>query len=121
MLDKLTVTTLVVEQLSRIGDSLLAARIQELLVEPNPVSRAWHYGAPREKFICWTVLEHRPSNTGIAYCEQGFGPTYPWGLVFLSGLYTSIGMDSAWFSSLEEAFRDSMAWDSPNPHGQESA
>jgi hypothetical protein len=28
-----------------------------------------------------------------------------------------MGMDSQWFISLEEAFRDSMAWDRENPPG----
>lgn len=27
----------------------------------------------------------------------------------------NIGMDYGWFVSLEEAFRESMAWDEPNP------
>jgi len=67
-----------------------------------------------------TVIEHRESNTGIAFCNQGFGPAYPWGLVFLSGEHMSIGMDSGWFISLEQAMRDSMAWDEPNPEGYES-
>jgi len=28
-------------------------------------------------------------------------------------------MDAAWFVSLEDAMRDSMAWDGPNPKGRE--
>jgi|SRR3954464_7472278 hypothetical protein len=102
------------EELTRISDSALLARIRELLVPPYSVQRDWDYGRPGDKFICWTVLEHPPSNTGIAYCEQGFGPTNPWGLVFLSGNHMGIGMDSAWFASLESAMRESMAWDGPN-------
>ena len=121
MLDKPAVAALVAEQLSRIGDSLLTLKIKELLVEPKPVSRALDYGTLNERFICWTVVEHPPSNTGIAYCDRGFGPAYPWGLVFLSGPHTSIGMDSAWFASLEEAFRDSIAWDDSNPPDYEPA
>jgi hypothetical protein len=31
----------------------------------------------------------------------------------------NIGMDSAWFASLEDAFRESMAWDEPPPEGFE--
>jgi hypothetical protein len=65
------------------------------------------------------VLEHPPSNTGIAYCAQGFGPSDPWGIVFLSGELTGIGMDSAWFSTLESAMRESMAWDGSNPEKYE--
>ena len=39
--------------------------------------------------------------------------------MFLSGPHMNIGMDCGWFVSLEEAFRDSMAWDEPNPEGYE--
>jgi hypothetical protein len=113
------IANLVTQQLSSISDEKLTNRIRELLVTPYPVDRAWDYGSPGEQFTCWTVLEHRPSNTGIAYCSEGFGPSYPWGLVFLSGQHMSIGMDSAWFMSLEDAMRDSMAWEEPNPEGYE--
>ena len=108
------------EELKLITDSKLLARIREPIVRPYPVERAWDYGEPDESFTCWTVLEHVPSNTGIAYCAQGFGPAYPWGLVFLSGPHMNIGMDASWFSSLQDAMRDSQAWEEPNPKGYES-
>jgi hypothetical protein len=119
MLTTKDVSSLVSEELIRIRDRILLTRIQELLVIPYPVERSWDYGRPGEKFTCWTVLEHPPSNTGIVYCPQGFGPSDPWGLIFLSGEHMEIGMDSAWFSTLESAMRDSMAWDGPNPEGYE--
>lgn len=108
------------QEIQRITDLTLLARIRELVVCPYPVEREWDYGAPNEKFTCWTVLEHAPSNTGIAYCAQGFGPSFPWGLIFLSGRHMNIGMDSGWFASLEGAMRDSQAWEGPNPDGYES-
>ena len=108
------------EELQRITDSMLLARIRELVVRPYPVERAWDYGEPDENFTCWTVLEHVPSNTGIAYCPQGFGPSYPWGLVFLSGPHMNIGMDANWYTSLEDAMRNSQAWEGANPEGYES-
>jgi hypothetical protein len=107
------------EELDRIADPTLLNRIRELLVAPYPVRRDWDYGHAGERFTCWTVLEHRPSNTAIAYCEHGFGPANPWGLVFLSGEQMSIGMDSGWFSTLESAMRESMAWDGDNPEHYE--
>ena len=70
---------------------------------------------PRADYVCWTILEHRPSGTGVAYREEGFGPEFPWGLVFLSGPHMNMGMDSAWFASLEDAVRESRAWDGENP------
>jgi hypothetical protein len=56
------------------------------------------------------VLEHTPSGTGVAYSEQGFGPRYPWGLLWISGKYLSMGMADAWYDSLEDAVRESFAW-----------
>lgn len=107
-------------ELRRITDERLLAKIRELLVPPEAVEREWDYGAPDERFICWTILEHLPSNTGIAYCAHGFGPRCPWGLVFLSGPHMNIGMDCGWYASLEDVFRESRAWEGPNPEGYES-
>jgi hypothetical protein len=120
MEDAKDISVLVEKELHRIVDPRLVQRIRELLVTPYPVERLWDYGAPDEQFTCWTVIEHAPSNTGIAYCAHGFGPHSPWGLVSLSGPHMSIGMDAGWFASLEGAMRNSRAWDGPNPEGYES-
>jgi len=117
--DAKEVSNLVEREIDRISETKVKDRVRELLVVPYAVERLWDYGAPDRHFICWTVLEHPESNTGIAFCGQGFGPSYPWGLVSLSGPHMNIGMDSGWFVSLEEAFRDSVAWDEPNPEGYE--
>jgi hypothetical protein len=116
---KISIVSLVEKELTRIGDPILLAAIRSLLVTPYPVERDWDYGLPGQKYTCWTVLEHRASNTGIAYCESGFGPSSPWGLVFLSGQNMSIGTDCGWFITLEDAMRSSQAWDQPNPPGYE--
>jgi hypothetical protein len=110
------IAELVERELVRIRDANLAQRIRKLLVTPYPVERTWDYGSRSERFTCWTVLEHPQSNTGIAFCSQGFGPSHPWGLVFLSGPHLGIGMDSAWFASVEEAMRESAAWDGSTPN-----
>lgn len=114
------IAPLVERELGRIRDANLAKRIREFLVTPYPVERTWDYGSGHERFTCWTVLEHRPSNTGIAFCSQGFGPSDPWGIVFLSGSHMSIGMDCSWFVSLEDAMRESAAWDGSNPDHYET-
>ena len=119
MLNAKKVTGLATEELARIADAALLARIRELLVEPYPVDRGWDYGTLGETMTCWTVLKHHPSNMGIAYCPSGFGPSDPWGLVFLSGAHMRIGMDCAWFVSLESAMRESMARGSANPERYE--
>ena len=118
---KTAVSDLVKSELSRISDPALVAAIRRLLIAPYPVERDWDYGVPGEKYTCWTVLEHLPSNTGIAYCESGFGPSDPWGLVFLTGEHMSMGMDAAWFASLEDAMRESQAWEGPTLPGYEIA
>lgn len=114
-----SISQLVEEELSRITDPVLVQRIRERLVSPYAMDREWDYGSPGQCFTCWTVLEHHPSNTGVAFCAEGFGPSYPWGLVSLSGPDMSIGMDSGWFLSLEDAVRNSMAWEGPNPENYE--
>jgi hypothetical protein len=96
------------DELARVNDPQLVAKISALLVEPYPVERPWDYGKP-DRYECWTVLEHVPSNTAIAFCEGGFGPKCPWGLVGISGSYMGMGMDSSWFVRLEDAFKDSYA------------
>ena len=105
------VDQLVETELSRIDDLALLARTRDLRVAPTPVLRDWDYGAPDEAFVCWTVVQNEVVNRGVAYCEDGFGPHRPWGLVFLRGAYMSIGMDSGWFPTLEEAMRDLIGWD----------
>jgi hypothetical protein len=114
------ISRLVEQQVARISDRRLANRVKELLVAPYLVVRAWDYGAEGESYPCWTVLEHRASNTAIAFCSEGFGPAYPWGLVFLSGDHMTIGMDAAWYATLEDAMRESMAWDGDNPVGHQA-
>src|SRR5689334_20145777 len=82
MQDAKEISDLVERELLRISDDRLVRKIRELKVSPYPVEREWDYEPRGQRFVCWTVLEHQPSKTGIAYCSEGFGPGYPWGLVF---------------------------------------
>jgi hypothetical protein len=100
------VTKLVEAELRRVPDAEAEMKIRALLVRPYAVERYWDYGKPGERFTCWVVAEDPKYSVGVAYCERGFGPECPWGLIFLSGPHMSIGMDSAWFRSLEEAVND---------------
>ena len=106
-------------QIDRIDQPELVACIEHHLVPPRLENRAWDYGAEGQTFPCWICLEDGPSNTAIAYCEQGFGPADPWGLIFIDGEHTSMGMDSGWFLTLEDAVRDSMFWNGEDPDGYE--
>lgn len=112
MIDAETLRLLVERDVEAISDVRVRDHVRTLLVEPSPVLRDWDYGEPGEQHLCWTVMEDRGrSDTAIAYCEQGFGPDRPWGLVWSGDDGAgkgSIGMDSGWFSSLEEAVYDSV-------------
>jgi hypothetical protein len=101
------VAALVDAQLAAMGNSAVAELTRRLRVPPRREMRPWNYGDPHQ-YPCWIVLEHPTSNTGIAYCAHGFGPRAPWGLLWLSD-HLSMGDDSGWFASLEEAVRDSQA------------
>jgi hypothetical protein len=115
------VDRLVQGELGRISEPALVNAIAPFLVTPRLEDRAWDYGSPDQTYPCWIVLEHPPSKTGIAYCAEGFGPANPWGLLFLSGQHLSTGMDSGWYMTLEDAFRQSMACSLPPPAGYEVA
>ncbi len=105
-----TLLKIVSAELAALNDARITEHVRSLLVPPVPVVRAWDYGTPDEAYPCWSVLEHKRSNTGIAYCESGFGPSDPWGLVFLNGTeYMSIGMDAAWYPRFLDAYFESMA------------
>jgi hypothetical protein len=95
-------------ELSGLEDPRVVNHIRGLLVPPEPQMRAWDYGTPGEAYPCWVVLADKSSNTAIAYCESGFGPDMPWGLLFLQGnQHMSMGMDSGWFDHFLDAYFDS--------------
>ena len=91
-------------EVGRISDPTISALIQQWRVSPRCELRPWSYD--QVDYPCWLVLEDKDSNVGIAYCEHGFGPKCPWGLLWLTGDYRHMGDDSAWFPTLERAVRD---------------
>jgi hypothetical protein len=106
----LRIAELVEYELQAVTDRRVVDHIRDLLVRPEPVMRDWDYGAEGEAYACWAVLNHPRSNTSIAYCESGFGPRRPWGLVFLHDPDSmSIGQDSGWFDSFLHAYFESSA------------
>jgi hypothetical protein len=97
-------------ELDGLSDDRVQAHIRRLLVDPVLVHRNWDYGTKGQTSPCWTVLPHASSDTAIVFCEFGFGPGSPWGLVSDSGSpYLSMGMDSAWFTKFVEAYFESFA------------
>lgn len=110
MADEESIARILRAQLGEISDSSIRGQIDRLLIPPRRERRAWDYGSEGEAFSCWFVLVHEESNTGIVYCDQGFGPGCPWGLMFLTGTHLSIGPDASWYPSFVDAFVDSMAY-----------
>lgn len=108
-IDANTIAQLFENELKALSDNRVREFIRDLAINPTAVMRDWDYGTVGQQYPCWTVLEHHPTNTGIGYCEEGFGPRSPWGLVFLTGEHLSIGMDAGWFTTFLQAFFDSQA------------
>lgn len=108
------VERLVDDQIAQITQPELLSLIRSLRIPARCELRPWDYGRRGEAYPCWIVLEHRASNTAVAYCVHEFGPRDSWGLLFIDGPHMSMGMDSGWFTTLEDAVRESMAWEGNN-------
>jgi hypothetical protein len=113
------ISSLVEAEIGRIVQSELVEVIRNHLVEPRMELRDWDYGEDSEQFECWIVCEDWQSNNAIAYCDQGFGPTYPWGVLSLKGEQLSMGPDGGWFATFEDAARCSGMWTGDNPPNYE--
>jgi|SRR6185437_2325232 hypothetical protein len=103
---------LVKHELAGLSDTRVIEHINALLVSPKLVLRDWDYGTPGQQYPCWVVLDDVGySDTTIGYCEFGFGPRCPWGLLYFGeeSKHQSMGMDSAWFPTFLEAFFESRA------------
>jgi len=107
------VTSLVEKELVRFTDRDQLERVRTLIIAPRCEQRGWDYGNDNQTYPCWIVAEHQETQTAIAFCEFGFGPDNPWGLLFIAGRgkCESMGMDSGWFRHLDECLQDSFAWD----------
>lgn len=101
---------LVDRELECLSDARVLAHIRSLLAIQNPVLRNWDYGERGERHSCWPVLDDPGSNSSITYCESGFGPRNPWGLVWLGGdKPMSMGMDCNWYPTFLDAYFESLA------------
>jgi hypothetical protein len=104
---------LVEAQLASIEDKARRGALRAVLIDPVLEQREWEYGAADEQYPCWLIAKAERSRIGLAYCEYGFGPGDPWGIVFLD--QPSLGMDAAWYTRLEDAFVNSPLWAGPLP------
>ena len=96
-------------ELVTLSDARVIAHIRGLIVKPHPVLCLWDYGEPGQQYPCWFVLNDARSGGEIAYCERGFGPRAPWGLVDSRCEERHMGMDSGWFRTFLDAFFESVA------------
>lgn len=98
------------EDLANLRDPRVLASIKAFRVTPpTPIRLGWDYGAPGEAFDGWLVFSDPGQSTGIAYCDQGFGPKSPWGLIAIAEVSPSMGMDCGWFPRFIEAYLDSFS------------
>ena len=105
------VKALVARELALVADPARREALRAILVEPRLEEQEWDYGAPGERYPYWVVAEAPARGTVLGYCEQGFGPEFPWGFLFTDDPdFTSLGMDSQWNWYLEEAFVRSGLW-----------
>ncbi|MGO4129465.1 hypothetical protein AB4Z01_34060 [Inquilinus sp. YAF38] len=102
--ERARIQALVAAECARIRDDGTREQLTGYLVTPRRHMLEWDYASEPTAYPAWLVAD-----SGISYCEQGFGPRCPWGLTGLDG--GSAGMDSGWFRTLHEAFLDSFAWE----------
>lgn len=88
-------------ELAGVSDDTRRAALSTLIVTPRQFELGWDYGTVDERFRCWEVGSAEARQLLLVYCDQGFGPTFPWGFVFAEA--DSLGMDSQWHSKLEDA------------------
>jgi hypothetical protein len=114
MTDSARIQALVAEQLALIEDPGRRGALERLLVPPRQEWRDWDYGEPGERYPYWVVAEARDRGQILVYCEHGFGPESPWGILSIDEPEdATLGMDSQWNWYLEEAFVRYGLWDGP--------
>jgi hypothetical protein len=92
---------LLAAELARIGAPARRARLEGYLVEPSTRSLAWDYGDEDECIACWIIGCSPDGTIALAYCNNGFGPAFPWGAVIVKE--AGMGHDAQWHSGLEGA------------------
>lgn len=95
-------------ELAHVQDERVVAHIRTMLIKPYGIMRSWDYGKPGQQYLCWMTLNDLVTGAEIGYCEEGFGPKCPWGLVG-SGEDQSMGMDSGWYTTFMDAYFESFA------------
>jgi hypothetical protein len=94
---------LVARELSLVEPPARREALGALVMEPRLEERTWEYAEPSEpeRYPCWVVAEAPARGILVVYCEHGFGPERPWGI--LRRANDSLGMDSECCSRFEDA------------------
>jgi len=116
-MNSLKITQLVENEIAKIDQLELIEVIQNHRTTPRVESREWNYGYA--SYDCWILIENSKLNCAIAFCESGFDPESPFGVLAAHRGDLSMGMDSEWYLSLEDAVRNSSLWNGENPPGYE--
>jgi gas vesicle protein len=81
--------------------------LEAALIEPDLQFRDWSYGEQPQEYPCWVIARVRQRPTVLAYCEHGFGPSYPWGILHAEDC--SLGTDGQWHQSLDARLQQATA------------
>jgi hypothetical protein len=98
---ELDIQRLVEIDLSKVSDPTRRSVLAAILIPPQPLYLNWEYGESGERFKCWLVGLSPDGTYRLVYCDNGFGPEYPWG--YVDATENSIGMDCQWHIGLEHA------------------
>jgi hypothetical protein len=108
-----SVQKLVEEQISAISDNDRQFALRAIVVNPYMELREWDY-AENTKYQCWIIAEPKNDNYVFAFCNKGFGPNAPWGII-KKDIHGSMGPDACWYTYLDDLFIGAGRWDGSKP------
>lgn len=112
-MDKTQLLKLIKDELGKIDNSDRRESLSNILIDPYLEDREWDYSETKQTFPCWIVASPNESIL-FAFCEKGFGPDCPWGLLS-SASQGSMGPDSCWYSYLDDLYIQSGCWSGELP------
>jgi hypothetical protein len=98
--DYFEICKLLDDETDHVADQSHRQLLLDLLTVPRRRKLMWEYGW-QERLTCWQVGQSTDNDIWLVYCEDGFGPSFPWGFVFPES--QSLGNDGQWYSGLVDA------------------
>lgn len=103
---------LIAAEVARVEDPVRRAALRKILVQPSSHERlSQHLDGV---FTCWVVARDLVGRYVLVFCIGPFAD--PWG--FLDPASADLGLDSQWFTKLDDAFIAAI-WDGPLPPNYE--